>query len=101
MTKLYTIALTAVLLAAATAADAHAQLDHSVPAVGSTVASSPGKVMLYFTEQLEPKFSGGEVRNAVGARVDKGKSVSGSVMQLSVGGLSPAHLQRDVARPLG
>ena len=58
MTKLYTIALTAVLLAAATAADAHAQLDHSVPAVGSTVASSPGKVTLYFTEQLEPKFSG-------------------------------------------
>lgn len=89
MTKLYTIALTAVLLAVATAADAHAQLDHSVPAVGSTVASSPGKVTLYFTEQLEPKFSGGEVRNAAGARVDKGRSVSGSVMQLSVGGLSP------------
>jgi len=89
MTKLFAIALTAVLLAAATAADAHAQLDHSVPAVGSTVAASPGKVMLYFTERLEPKFSGGEVRKASGARVDQGKSVSGNVMSLSVGSLSP------------
>jgi methionine-rich copper-binding protein CopC len=89
MNKLYIIALTAILLGTATAADAHAQLDHSVPAVGSTVAASPGKVTLYFTEQLEPQFSEGEVRNAAGARVDKGKSVSGNVMQLSVGGLSP------------
>ena len=88
MSKLCTIALAAALLAVTTSAYAHAQLDHSVPAVGSTVASSPGKVALYFTEQLEPKFSGGEVRNAAGARVDKGKSVSGSVMQLSVGELS-------------
>lgn len=89
MSKLCTIAVTAVLLTVATGANAHAQLDHAVPAVGSTVASSPGRVALYFTEQLEPKFSGGEVRNAAGARVDKSKSVSGNVMQLSVGGLSP------------
>jgi copper resistance protein C len=89
MSKLHTIALTAVLLGVVTAADAHAQLDHSVPAVGSTVAVSPGKVTLYFTEQLEPKFSGGEVRNAAGVRVDQGKSVSGNVMRLSVGGLPP------------
>ena len=71
MTKLKTIALGVLMACAATAAQAHAQLDHAVPAVGSTVASSPGQVTLYFTESLEPKFSGGEVSNASGARVDR------------------------------
>ena len=75
------------MVCAATAAQAHAQLDHAVPAVGSTVASSPGQVTLYFTESLEPKFSGGEVRNASGARVDHGASVSGKVMSIRVGAL--------------
>ncbi len=89
MTKLKTIALGVLMACAATAAQAHAQLDHAVPAVGSTVASSPGQVTLYFTELLEPKFSGGEVSNASGARVDRGTSVSAKVMRLSVGGLAP------------
>jgi methionine-rich copper-binding protein CopC len=88
MTKLKIVALGALMLGAATAAEAHAQLDHAVPAVGSTVAS-PGQVTLYFTESLEPKFSGGEVRNASGARVDHGASVSGKVMRLSIGSLPP------------
>jgi len=35
--------------------------------VGSTVATSPAQVTPYFTQQLEPKFSGGEVHNAAGA----------------------------------
>src|SRR5215471_9030031 len=70
-----------------TAAGAHAMLDHASPAVGSTVGSSPGQVTLYFTQALEPKFSGAEVRNASGARVDKGKSISGNVMRISVGAL--------------
>ena len=87
MTSIKTIALTALLVCGATAAQAHAQLDHAVPAVGSTVASSPGQVALYFTESLEPKFSGGEVRNGAGTRVDHGASVSGKVMRLSVGSL--------------
>jgi copper resistance protein C len=87
MTSTKTIALTALLMCATTAAQAHAQLDHVVPAVGSTVASSPGQVTLYFTESLEPKFSGGEVHNGAGARVDHGASVSGKVMRLSVGSL--------------
>jgi hypothetical protein len=33
--------------------------------------------------------NGAEVRNASGARVDHGKSISGNVMRLSVGALSP------------
>ena len=70
-------------------AEAHAMLDHASPAVGGTVATSPGQVTLYFTQQLEPKFSGAEVRNSSGARVDHGKSISGNVMRLSVGTLAP------------
>jgi copper resistance protein C len=70
-------------------AQAHARLDRASPAVGSTVASSPGAVTLHFTEKLEPKFSGGEVRGPGGTRVDHGSSVSGNVMRLGVGGLRP------------
>jgi copper resistance protein C len=76
-------------LSCSTTARAHAFLDHAIPAVGSTVATSPGQVTLYFTQALEPKFSGGEVHNTAGARVDHGKSVSGNVMRLSVGSLPP------------
>jgi copper resistance protein C len=71
----------------ATTVQAHAMLDHASPPVGGSVGSSPGQVTLYFTQQLEPKFSGGEVRNASGARVDRGKSISGNVMRIGVGAL--------------
>ena len=47
------------MVGCSTAAQAHALLEHASLAVGSTVASSPGSVTLYFTEKLEPKFSGG------------------------------------------
>jgi methionine-rich copper-binding protein CopC len=89
MSKFKLVTLFLVVVGFSTAAQAHAMLDHANPAVGSTVASSPGQVTLYFTQQLEPKFSGAEVRNASGARVDKGKSISGNVMRLSVGSLPP------------
>lgn len=79
------------LLAYPATARAHAQLDRAVPAVGSTVSSSPGQITLYFTEQLEPKFSGAEVRGAAGARVDHGANISGKVMRLSVGTLAPGN----------
>ncbi len=88
MSKLHTLALAAMLLGVTTAAQAHAMLDHAVPSVGSTVASAH-QVTLYFTEQLEPKFSGAEVRNSAGARVDRGKSVSGNVMRVSLKTLPP------------
>jgi copper resistance protein C len=78
------IVLLALLLAGSTPAAAHARLDHANPAAGSTVASPPGAVSLYFTEQLEPQFSRAEVRNPAGSRVDTGTHVSGKVMQISV-----------------
>ena len=69
-----------ILLAAAlthlgvSAAAAHAMLDHASPAVGSTVTHAPGQLSLWFTEPIEPAFSGIVVRDARGANVNKGKA---------------------------
>jgi len=52
-----------------TGALAHAHLDHAIPGVGSTVATAPRELLLWFTEKLEPAFSTAEVRNAQGAVV--------------------------------
>ena len=56
----------------APAAQAHAFLDHAVPAVGSA-APPPHEVRLWFTEAVEPAFSGVAVTNAAGDRVNDGK----------------------------
>jgi copper resistance protein C len=56
----------------APAAQAHAFLDHAVPAVGST-APPPRQVRLWFTEAVEPAFSTVTVTNAAGDRVSEGK----------------------------
>jgi copper resistance protein C len=50
---------------------AHAFLDHSDPKVGSTVANSPAKVKIWFTQELEPAFSSIEVKNSQDKQVDK------------------------------
>jgi hypothetical protein len=68
---------------------AHAYLDRASPLVGSTVAASPGQVTLYFTQNLERRFSRVEVRNSAGARFDQGVSVNGSIMHVSVRTLPP------------
>ena len=45
---------------------------------------------MFFTENLEPKFSKLEVRNAAGARVDLGDTrVNGSAMHVGLGALPP------------
>jgi methionine-rich copper-binding protein CopC len=80
--------LSAVFLIGATAAEAHARLANASPAPGSTVATSPGEVTLSFTENLEPKFSGAEVQNAAGTRVDQGSSASGNSMRVELKGLA-------------
>jgi methionine-rich copper-binding protein CopC len=66
------IVLIAILLPAA--ACAHAFLDHASPRVGSTVATAPRELLLWFTEKLEPAFSTVEVRNAQGVAVQSGKA---------------------------
>lgn len=65
------ILVCALFLALQIQAWAHAFLDHSDPKVGSTVANSPAKVKIWFTQELEPAFSSIEVKNSQDKEVDK------------------------------
>jgi copper resistance protein C len=58
-------------------AAAHAHMEKSVPAPGSTVSLPPKQVEITFSEGVEPKFSGVEVRDAAGKRVDNGVAHQG------------------------
>jgi len=60
--------LTALLTAASFSqpAQAHAFLDHAVPAVGSTVATAPSQVLMFFTQDLEPAFTAATIADAGG-----------------------------------
>ena len=60
------------LLAAPAAVGAHAFLDHSDPAVGSTVPAPPTAMHLWFTQELEPAFSWVTVTDHSGATVNDG-----------------------------
>jgi methionine-rich copper-binding protein CopC len=62
----------AALLIAPRAAQAHAFLDHSDPAVGSTVPAPPSVMHLWFTQQLEPAFSSVTISDRSGATVNDG-----------------------------
>jgi methionine-rich copper-binding protein CopC len=75
---------------AATAAYAHAFLDHAEPRVGSTVPTAPREVVLFYSQNLEAAFSSVEVSDANGARVDLGKpQISASTMRIGLKQLSP------------
>ena len=52
-------------------ADAHALLDHADPRVGNTV-QNPRVVSLWFTQNLESRFSTIEVLDSNGARMNAG-----------------------------
>ena len=67
------VALSAILLPVAPAL-AHAMLDHANPRVGSSQATGPREVRLWFTQQLEPSFSTVEVRSESGAVMSSGKA---------------------------
>jgi copper resistance protein C len=67
------------------AVSAHAMLDHAEPRVGNKVASPPNQLTLWFTQKLEPAFSGVTVTNAAGQRIDSGKPrISGNQMSVSL-----------------
>jgi methionine-rich copper-binding protein CopC len=68
------IAALATLLLPSAQAHAHAMLDRANPKVGSTQATAPHEVALWFTETLEPAFSSIEVRNSNGIVVSSGKA---------------------------
>ena len=82
-----TLAVGAVALGAAPPLQAHAFLDHASPAVGSSVPAPPPIVALWFTQDLEPAFSGVTVTNEAGQRVDLGNAQipQGSPAELQIG----------------
>lgn len=70
----------AALVAAAAPVAAHARLESSDPAGGSTVATPPTQLTLTFNEEIETDFSQLQVVDPAGARVDAGvPTVSGMV----------------------
>ena len=82
--------LSALSILASVPAGAHAMLDRAEPRVGNSVRTAPREVTLWFTERLEPSFSGAQVYNASGARVDQGRArIDGSVMHISLKPLGP------------
>ena len=57
---------------AAPTAKAHAFLDRAVPAVGSVVSAPPPELQLFFTQELEPAFSGATLSTGDGRPVATG-----------------------------
>jgi methionine-rich copper-binding protein CopC len=82
-----TLAVGAAALRAAAGVQAHAFLEHALPAVGSSVPTAPTVVTLWFTQDLEPAFSGVTVTNEAGQRVDLGNAriPPGSPAELQIG----------------
>jgi len=77
---------------AATAAFAHAFIDHAVPGVGATVSGSPSELTLTFTQSLAPAFASVQITTAGGAPVPAGKATADPS--------DPATLHVRLAQPL-
>lgn len=87
MRKLITIVALLTAALASSSARAHAFLDHASPRVGSTVASAPHELTLWFTQKLEAAFSSVEVTGPNGAHVNAGKAqVNGNTMRVGIKG---------------
>lgn len=89
MRKIIAAAISAgiTVIATGTAVQAHAFLDHAIPAVGSSVATAPPVLSLSFTQELEPAFASVTVTNDAGQRVDLGNAQvpPGAPAELRVG----------------
>src|SRR5260221_14116716 len=77
MRFLYAPLLLPALLFAASAARAHAFLDHASPAVGSTSRQPPTSISLWFTQGLEAAFSTVSIVDQGGQRLDGGDGQDG------------------------
>jgi copper resistance protein C len=84
-------ALLAALTLGTAIAHAHAFLDHASPRVGSTVSGSPNEVRMWFTQQLEPRFSGAQLRSSAGKVLGNGAvdTADPKQMVIPVHGLAP------------
>ena len=80
---------------AAPTAKAHAFLDRAVPAVGSVVSAPPPELQLFFTQELEPAFSGATLSTGDGRPVAAGAASvdprNRAVMVLTLPPLAPGH----------
>ncbi len=56
----------------ATTAEAHPKLVKSDPAAGAVTATSPKELRLSFNEELVAKFSGAELKDAKGTKIEIG-----------------------------
>ncbi|HEV2187479.1 MAG TPA: copper homeostasis periplasmic binding protein CopC [Stellaceae bacterium] len=85
----------ALAIGAATSAWAHAFLDHASPAVGSTVAAAPAELQLFFTQELEPAFSGVTLSSGDGRAIATGAAAidpqNRAEMVLKLPPLAPGH----------
>ena len=54
---------------------AHGDLDRAEPAPNSTLDEAPSRIIVWFTEPVEPAFSGIQVLDAQGLKVDRDDSV--------------------------
>jgi len=88
------VALIAAALPMAQAA-AHAFLDHAAPAVGSTVSAAPRQIQLFFTQELEPAFTGASLAGADGEPIATGPAVidrqNKAALVLRLPPLAPGH----------
>ncbi|HEX3984854.1 MAG TPA: copper resistance protein CopC [Acidisoma sp.] len=86
ITRILTTASLLSLLATG-AALAHAYPQTESPSKGATVTSAPTTLWIEFDDELEPKFTGVQVLDAKGARVDEGNAVVSAtdLHHLSVG----------------
>ena len=88
--------LALVLLAfAALPVNAHAFLDHAVPAVGSTITTAPRQVQLFFTQDLEPAFTDATLAGADGQPIATGTATvdpqNKAELVLNLPPLAPGH----------
>lgn len=80
----------AAFAAITTAASAHAFLERTSPGAGDNVHAGPLKVQLYFSEALEPSFSGIKVTDATGHDMAAGPvAANGTEMVLPLRALAP------------
>jgi methionine-rich copper-binding protein CopC len=77
------------------AAKAHAFLDHAAPAVGGTVSAAPPELRLFFTQELEPAFSGATLSAGDGQAITTGAASvdpqNRAEMVLRLPPLAPGH----------
>jgi methionine-rich copper-binding protein CopC len=92
------ILLSAALLAMGllpVAAFAHAFLDHAVPAVGATVPAAPSQVRMFFTQDLEPAFTGAAIADSSGQSIATGAAAvdpqNKAELVLNLPALAPGH----------